>query len=59
MAIEKAKERLNSDSLIIVKEYQGAARLHIKTVEEMAEDKQAARKNAGEADKAKDRPALK
>jgi len=32
---------------------QGAARLHTKTVEEMAADKLAARKNAAEADKAK------
>ena len=37
----------------------GAARLHTKTVEEMAEDKAAARKNAAEADKAKERPAAK
>lgn len=38
---------------------QGAARLHTKTVEEMAADKEAARKNAAEADKAKERPAAK
>ena len=38
---------------------QGAARLHTKTVEEMAQDKLAARKNAAEADKAKERPAAK
>ena len=31
----------------------GAARLHTKTVAEMAADKEAARKNAAEADKAK------
>ena len=37
----------------------GAARLHTKTVEEMAADKEAARKNAAEADKAKERPAAK
>ena len=38
---------------------EGAARLHTKTVEEMAADKEAARKNATEADKAKERPAEK
>ena len=38
---------------------EGAARLHTKTVEEMARDKAAARKNAAEADKAKERPAAK
>ena len=37
----------------------GAARLHTKTVSEMAADKQAARRNAAEADKAKQRPAAK
>ena len=36
----------------------GAARLHTKTVEEMAADKEAARKNAAEADKAK-QPAVR
>ena len=38
---------------------EGAARLHVKTVEEMARDKESARKNAAEADKAKERPAAK
>ena len=38
---------------------EGAARLHEKTIEEMARDKEAARKNAGEADKAQERPAAK
>lgn len=37
----------------------GAARLHTKTVAEMAVDRKAARKNAAEADKAKERPAAK
>ncbi|MBS4178218.1 alpha-glucosidase/alpha-galactosidase [Lederbergia citrea] len=56
-AIEKAKERLALGDLIPTKEdYQGAARLKVKTVEEMAEDRDAANKNAGEADKAKERP---
>lgn len=35
----------------------GAARLHTKSVEEMAQHKEEARKNASEADKAQDRPA--
>lgn len=58
-AIEIAKNRLASGNLIPVKETKGAARLHIKTIEEMSEDKTKARKNAQEADKAKERPAAK
>ena len=38
---------------------EGAARLHTKTVEEMAADREAARRNAAEADKAKERPSEK
>ncbi len=56
-AIEAAEDRLKNGKLIPVKEgYQGAARVHTKTVEEMAQDKEAARKNAGAADKAEERP---
>lgn len=55
-AIAKAKERLSSGNLIPTKDYQGAARLKVKSVEEMAENKEAARKNAGESDKAIERP---
>lgn len=59
-AIAEAEERLKSGSLIPVKEgYKGAARLHTKTVEEMAQDREAAKRNAGAADKAEDRPAEK
>ena len=59
-AIEKAKERFAAGSLIQTKEgYKGAVRLHIKTVEEMTEDRVAAKNNAGAADKAKKRPAAK
>jgi len=36
-----------------VREYQGAARLHTRSVEEMARDKEEARSNAGAADKGK------
>lgn len=55
-AIEKAKENLSTESLIPTKDYKGAARLKVKSVEEMAQDKEAARKNAGESDKAIERP---
>ena len=51
-AILKAKERLKSGNLIKTKEYKGAARLKVKTVEEMRQNKEEARKNAAEADKA-------
>ncbi|NLJ65720.1 MAG: alpha-glucosidase/alpha-galactosidase [Clostridiales bacterium] len=57
-AIAKAKERLAKDNLIPTTEgYKGAARLKTKTVEEMAQDRDAATENAGAADKAKKRPA--
>ena len=59
--IARAKERWaaaeKAGTLIPAKETKGAARLHVKTVEEMAADKIAARKNAAEADKAQERPA--
>ena len=61
--IERAKERWAKaeaeGTLIPPIITEGAARLHTKTVEEMAADKAAARKNAAEADKAKERPAEK
>lgn len=51
-AIEEAKLRLASGKLLKTKEdYKGAARLKTKTVEEMMKNKEAASKNAGEADK--------
>lgn len=56
-AIEDAKRRLAGGNLIPTRDYQGAARLHTKTVAEMEADREAARKNAAEADKAKERPA--
>ncbi len=59
-AIEAAKARLASGKLIKTKEnYAGAARLKIKTVEEMAKDKEAAKNNADAADKAVERPSVK
>lgn len=61
--IERAKQRwakAEADGTLIPPIVtEGAARLHTKTVEEMAKDKEAARKNAAEADKAKERPAAK
>lgn len=54
-AIAAAKERLASGNLIPTQDYAGAARLKVKTVAEMQEDRDAANKNAGESDKGKDR----
>ncbi|HEY3417672.1 MAG TPA: alpha-glucosidase/alpha-galactosidase, partial [Armatimonadota bacterium] len=56
-AINTAKARLAGGNLLPTKEYQGAARLHTKTVEEMEEDREAVRKTVAESDKAKERPA--
>lgn len=57
-AIAEAKKRLATEELLPTNpDYQGAARLKVKSVEEMAQDREAANKNAGEADKAKERPA--
>ena len=52
-AIAAAKARLASGNLLPTKETRGAARLHTKTVEEMEQEREAARKNAAEADKGK------
>ncbi|MDQ0227705.1 alpha-glucosidase/alpha-galactosidase [Metabacillus niabensis] len=57
-AIAEAKVRLTTGELLPTKDYRGAARLEVKTVEEMEKDREAANKNAGEADKAKERPAF-
>ncbi|WFR62737.1 alpha-glucosidase/alpha-galactosidase [Paenibacillus amylolyticus] len=54
-AIAAAEARLAGGDLIPTKEYEGAARLKVKTVEEMQQDRDAANKNAGESDKGKDR----
>ncbi|MEW9701514.1 alpha-glucosidase/alpha-galactosidase [Paenibacillus sp. SI8] len=56
-AIEEAKQRLAAGNLLPTRDYAGAARLKVKTVEEMQQDLEAANKNAGEADKGKDRAA--
>jgi alpha-galactosidase len=58
-AIAEAKKRLASGNLLPTREgYKGAARLQVKTVEEMQQDRDAANKNAGEADKGKERAAV-
>lgn len=55
-AIAEAKTRLGSGKRVPTREgYRGAARLHVKSVEEMQQDREAATKNAGEADKGKER----
>lgn len=57
-AISAAKKRLSSSNLIPTREnYQGAARLKIKSVEEMANNREQAVRNASESDKAQERPA--
>jgi len=59
-ASSAAEARLAAGNLIPTRSnYEGAARLQIKTVEEMQLDREAASKNAGEADKAKERLAAK
>lgn len=54
-AIATAEARLATGDLIPTKAYEGAARLKVKTVEEMQQNREAANKNAGESDKGKDR----
>lgn len=55
-AIVAAKERLASGELVpTLANNEGAARLKVKTVDEMMQDRDAANKNAGESDKGKDR----
>jgi len=55
-AIAAAKKRQEEETRLPTREgYRGAARLHVKTVEEMQHDRESANKNAGEADKGKER----
>ena len=54
-AIVAAKIRL-AGPLLPTKNTSGAARLHTKTIDEMRQNKSAARSNAAETDKAKERP---
>lgn len=55
--IAEAKERMATGPLVPTSNYEGAARLHVKTVEEMEERAAEQRKLAQESDKAKSRPA--
>ncbi|WP_163536449.1 alpha-glucosidase/alpha-galactosidase [Gracilibacillus sp. YIM 98692] len=50
-AIASAEVRLQTEERIPTKDYQGAARLKVKSVEEMAENREQSKANAGEADK--------
>ncbi|MNW14828.1 hypothetical protein D3C71_2131690 [compost metagenome] len=51
-----AKERLAKGELLPTRTgYEGAARLKVKSVDEMRQDREAANRNAGESDKGKDR----
>ncbi|WP_407270904.1 alpha-glucosidase/alpha-galactosidase [Radiobacillus sp. PE A8.2] len=52
-AIAEAKHRLNNSVLLPTKDYKGAARIKVKSVEEMAQNRREANRNAAEADKAK------
>jgi len=52
-AIESAKHHLSNDPLVPTRDYQGAARLSVKTVAEMQAEADEHRKRAGESDKAK------
>lgn len=57
-AIAAAKQRLANEPLLPTRrDYRGAARLSVKSVEEMQLDRESASRNAGESDKAKERPA--
>lgn len=56
--IKAAKQRMKSEDRIPPKDYKGF-RVHEKTVEEMRKNKEDARKNAAEADKAKERPSTR
>jgi alpha-galactosidase len=54
-AIAEAKTRLATGPRVPTRDYEGAARLHVKTVAEMSESKEEQRKLAQESDKAKER----
>lgn len=52
-AIEAAERRLQKGPLLPTRDTKGAARIRVKTVEEMAEDREEMNRTAGAADKAK------
>ncbi|MDQ0300066.1 alpha-galactosidase [Salibacterium salarium] len=51
-AVSEAQDRLKSEHLLPTKSFEGAARIKVKSVEEMKKDRKEASKNAGAADKA-------
>jgi alpha-galactosidase len=55
-SISEAKKRLASDELVPTRDYRGAARIKVKSVEEMRKNREEANQNARESDKAKERP---
>ncbi|OXS79142.1 alpha-glucosidase/alpha-galactosidase [Domibacillus enclensis] len=57
-AIEKARHtRATTEQRVSTKASSGAARLQVKDIEELKQNREEARKNASEADKAQERPA--
>ncbi|WP_020621152.1 alpha-glucosidase/alpha-galactosidase [Paenibacillus daejeonensis] len=54
-AIAAAKERLAAGNLIPTRDYQGAARLKVKSIEEMQANREATNKVVGDSDKGKNR----
>jgi alpha-galactosidase len=56
-AIAAARARLAGGNLLPTKEYEGAARLHVRTAAEMEAEQEKMRALAAESDKAKERPA--
>jgi alpha-galactosidase len=58
-AIAEARKRLEEGPLLPTRNYAGAARLKVKTVEEMKLNRKKANEIAGEADKAQERPAAR
>jgi len=55
--VPRAEQRLATEPRVPTRDYQGAARLHTKSVEEMEAKAEEQRKLASESDKAKERPA--
>lgn len=56
-AIKAAEYRFEHEKRVPTTDYKGAARLSVKSVDDMSKDRESANQNAGEADKAKERPA--
>lgn len=54
-AADEARKRLGGGEPLPTRDYKGAARLKVKTVDEMRQNREAVNKNAGESDKGKER----